>query len=254
MELAALTRHDLRGDYAQAGDGLLVDQHWSDYSAAEHALWRRLHARQSALADRHGCAAFRRALARIDVADGVPDLQRVSIDLAATTGWRLVGVPGLIPADLFFGHLAARRFPVTTWLRRPEEADYLVEPDIFHDFFGHVPMLFDPDFAAFVAAYGRIATAARTADEIDRLTRLYWFTVEFGLIAEADGLKAFGAGLLSSAGELVHATTASTPTRRPFDAARAMATGYRIDAFQPIYFVLDDFAGLRDAVQRLPVR
>jgi phenylalanine-4-hydroxylase len=142
---------------------------------------------------------------------------------------------------VFFGHLAARRFPVTVWLREEAEFDYIVEPDVFHDFFGHVPLLFDPVFADYMQAYGRGGQKAEGLDALEYLARLYWYTVEFGLIRGRDGLRIYGAGILSSPSEIVHALESPQPRRIGFDLRRVMRTKYKIDTFQPTYFVIDGF-------------
>ena len=241
----------LRADYSAAGSDYLVAQRWSAYTPGEHARWRRLFERQSALVERHGAPAVRAGLARLQVEPSrIPRLDEVGRRLRASTGWRLVGVPGLIPEGRFFGHLAARRFPVTVWMRGAHELGYLAEPDLFHDFFGHVPLLADPVFAAFVAAYGRcgVAIARRRPTLLKGLARLYWYGVEFGLLRSAAGLRAFGAGILSSAAETPHAVAAAGPLRLAFDLDRVLRTDYLIDGFQRTYFVLDDFASLYAAI------
>lgn len=242
----------LRGDYASARADYTLPQRHEAYAEADHATWRTLFARQSALLPRHAARAFRDSLGRLDVAGGIPDLEAVSARLAARTGWRLVGVPGLIPDAPFFAHLAARRFPVTVWIRRPEELDYVVEPDIFHDFFGHVPLLGEPAFADFLEAYGRLGEAAARRGALKPLARLYWHMVEFGLIREADGIRAYGAGILSSAAETVHSTTSPAPRRLRFDPARVLRSDYEIDKLQPTYFVIEDYAELFACAARLP--
>ena len=199
----------LRGDYGLAGRDYAIPQGWEQYGPDEHELWRRLWERQSALLPTHAAPAFRAGLAGLGV-DGhaIPRFEAVSARLEAASGWRLVGVPGLIPELPFFRHLAARRFPVTVWMRRPEEVDYLVEPDLFHDFFGHVPMLVEPAFSRFVAAYGRRGAQLASARPalLRPLARLYWYAVEFGLLrSDAGDLRAFGAGILSSRAETRHA-------------------------------------------------
>lgn len=239
---------DLRGDYSAMRPDYTVDQDWASCTARDHETWRLLRERQTALVARHGCAAFLDGLARLGLGDRVPRFDAVSARIERATGWQIVAVPGLVPDDVFFAHLAARRFPVTVWMRRPDEIDYLVEPDLFHDLFGHAPLLTDPTFAAFLQAYGA-AGASATPGTLRHLARLYWYTVEFGLLRAADGLRAFGAGLLSSSAELVHAVSAPNVVRLAFDARRVMATDYRIDRFQETYFVLDDFAALYHTVE-----
>ncbi|MFC7474435.1 phenylalanine 4-monooxygenase [Dankookia sp. GCM10030260] len=242
----------LRGDYAAAGPDFTLPQDWAAYPPADHATWRRLYARQTALLPRHAAAAFRAGLARLDFATGVPDFAQASARLRAATGWALVAVPGLIPEDAFFAHLAARRFPVTHWIRRPEELDYIVEPDIFHDAFGHVPLLTQPAFARFLEAYGRLGETAARIGALQPLARLYWHMVEFGLIREAGALRAYGAGILSSSAETLHATAGAAPRRLRFDVRRVLRSDYFIDDLQPTYFVIDDYADLFDATQDLP--
>lgn len=239
---------ELRGEYEGAADDYTVGQDWQAYTPEMHARWRRLHARQSALVETHACAAFREGLARLDCADGIPRFEDANAILEPATGWRLVGVPGFIPDAVFFDHLAHRRFPVTRWLREEHELDYLVEPDIFHDFFGHVPMLLDPTIADFLELYGKAGARAMAMDALDMLARIYWYTIEFGLVREsADGLgslKVFGAGIISSSGETRFSLEDPEVLRLPFDAVRVMRTGYMIDAFQKTYFVLESLPQL----------
>jgi phenylalanine-4-hydroxylase len=234
----------LRGDYAGIGPDYVTEQHWDAYNADAHALWRRLYARQMKLVPRYACEAYLRSLGALDVAEGIPRFDTVSKALHAATGWRLVAVPGLIPDLVFFAHLANRRFPVTCWLRRPEEFDYIVEPDVFHDFFGHVPLLFDPVYADYLQAYGKGGVKAARLDALTFLARLYWYTVEFGLLRTPQGLRVYGAGILSSGGEIVYAIESPQPRRIQFDLERLLRTAYRIDRYQDTYFVIDDFAQL----------
>jgi len=238
----------LRGDYSGIGPDFVVDQRWERYGAAEHALYRRLYERQSRLAPRCACEAFNRSLARLDAAHEIPRFDRVSRALRAATGWEIVAVPGLVPDRVFFEHLANRRFPVTVWLRTPGEFGYIVEPDVFHDFFGHVPLLFDPVFADYLQAYGAGGLKAERLDALALLARLYWYTVEFGLVRGAagsgGGLHAYGAGILSSGGELRYAIDDPAPRRVRFDLERIMRTEYRIDRYQDTYFVIESFDAL----------
>ncbi len=243
MDTAPLA--NLRGDYVGMAPDWTVLQHAGLYSAEDQAVWRLLVERQTALAGQHACDEFLQGLRAIGLGESIPDFEAVNARLEPMTGWRIVGVPGLIPDAAFYDHLAHRRFPVTVWIRTRAEIDYLVEPDLFHDFFGHVPLLSNPVFADFMQAYGRRAIAAG-AENIGRLARLYWFTVEFGLIRTPRGLKAYGAGILSSAAEVRHALEDKDVERLPFDAATAMASPYEIDRLQPTYFVLDDFGQLLD--------
>lgn len=238
----------LRGDYAAMATDWTVKQPANGYSVDEHDTWRTLLRRQSMLAQRHACREFLAGLAALQIDERIPDFERASDVLEKRTGWRIVAVPGLIPDDAFYGHLAARRFPVTVWIRRRDELDYLAEPDLFHDFFGHVPLLANPVFADYMQAYGQRGVEAGPAN-IHRLARLYWYTVEFGLIRTAEGSKIYGAGIISSAKETLYAIESDIPARLPFDARRVMRTAYEIDKLQRTYFVLDDFRQLFDATQ-----
>jgi phenylalanine-4-hydroxylase len=241
------TAHNLRGDYSCMRPDYTVDQDWDAYSRAEHELWRRLYTRQVALAPRYACDEFCETLARLDFSEGIPRFDVVNEKLARATDWRLVAVPGLLPDLTFIDHLANRRFPVTVWLREPEEFDYIVEPDIFHDFYGHVPLLFQPVFADYLQAYGRGGIKAHALGAIEMLARLYWYTVEFGLIETPKGIRTYGAGILSSAGELPYCIDSPDPNRIGFDLLRIMQTRYKIDTFQETYFVIRDFKQLFDA-------
>ena len=243
----------LRGDYASARADFTLPQDMATYSAADHATWRTLYARQGALLPRHAARAWRECLARLPFAEGVPDFAATSEVLRGATGWSLVAVPGLIPDGAFFGHLAARRFPVTNWIRRPEELDYIVEPDIFHDAFGHVPLLTQPDFADFLEAYGRLGDQAARIGALKPLARLYWHMVEFGLIREDGAIRAYGAGILSSSAETVHATEGAIPKRLRFDLRRVLRSDYFIDDLQPTYFVIGDYGELFAAMAEVPL-
>jgi phenylalanine-4-hydroxylase len=236
-----------RGDYGRARSDYTCEQDWARYSAADHDTYRRLHARQLEQLPGLACREFVDAVGQLGAPDRIPRLDDVSERLLKATGWQLVGVPGLIPEEAFFALLADRRFPVTDWIRKPEEFDYVVEPDIFHDLFGHVPLLFDPVFADYMQAYGRGGLKASRLDACELLARLYWYTVEFGLIATPEGLRAYGAGILSSAGELRYSTTSPQPRRVGFDLQRLMRSRYKIDSFQATYFVIDSFDQLFDA-------
>jgi phenylalanine-4-hydroxylase len=243
----AMSDHALRGDYSAAADDFSVAQDMSAYTPQHHALWRRLFDRQVKLAKTHACREFLDGLADLDVADGIPDFERSNRILRARTGWELLAVPGLIPNDAFFDHLANRRFPVSWWIRDESEIDYLVEPDVFHDFFGHVPLLGHPVFADYMQIYGQQGLKALGAGEVKRLSRLYWYMVEFGLIKNHDGLRAFGAGILSSFGETRYAVESQDPNRIRFDLKRVLRSEYRIDSFQATYFVIEDFEELFEA-------
>jgi phenylalanine-4-hydroxylase len=241
--------HALRGDYSRMRADYTVEQDWQAYPAADHELWRRLYHRQASLVPRHACAEFNDTLRMLDFGAAIPRFDDVNPRLAAATGWQLVAVPGLLPDLAFFEHLSQRRFPVTVWLRNPEEFDYIVEPDIFHDFFGHVPMLFNPVFANYMQAYGRGAIKAHAQGAIEMLSRLYWYTVEFGLIDSPQGPRVYGAGLLSSGGEIGYCLDSRDPNRIGFELLRIMQTRYKIDTFQETYFVIRDFEQLFEATE-----
>lgn len=243
-EVSDRSAHALRGDYSRAHADYRVDQHPATYRGDEHQRWRQLFGRQSALLPGRACQAFISSLESLGCAARIPDLAQQGERLSQLTGWRLIGVPGLIPDEAFFGHLASRRFPVTVWLRGASELDYIVEPDIFHDFFGHVPMLAVPAIADFIAAFGAACLRARSEAARRRLARLYWYTIEFGLVRESGGLRAYGAGLLSSPAELRHAIEAPQAMHRRFDVDQVMASEFRIDGFQSRYFAVESLEAL----------
>lgn len=228
----------------------VVEQPWASYSATDHQTWAQLFARQQALLPGRVSDVFFANLARLDMgADTIPKFADLNPLLRKATGWELVGVEGLLPELTFFEHLANRRFPVTWWIRRPEQIDYLAEPDLFHDLFGHVPLLMEPAFADYMQAYGQGGLRAHGfgPEALARLTRLYWYTVEFGLIREPAGLRIYGAGIVSSKGESIHCLESSAPNRIGFDLRRVMRTRYRIDTYQKTYFVIDGYQQLMDA-------
>src|SRR5881394_2650513 len=241
------TGHALRGDYSRMRPDYTVDQDWDAYRPAEHELWRRLYARQLSLVPKYASEEFNAILATLDYGTGIPRFDAINEKLGPATRWRLVAVPGLVPDLVFFDHLANRRFPVSVWIREPGEFDYIVEPDIFHDFFGHVPMLFNPVFADYMQAYGRGGIKAHALGAIEMLSRLYWYTVEFGLIETQKGLRAYGAGILSSGGEIGYCLESPDPNRIGFDLLRIMQTSYKIDTFQETYFVIRDYGELFEA-------
>ncbi len=228
-----------------------IEQDWRSYSEEEHRVWRTLFQRQAKLLPGRAADEFMEGLARFAVAsDEIPDFEWLSGMLMEATGWRVIAVPGLVPDDVFFAHLAARRFPAARFIRRPDQLDYIEEPDVFHDVFGHVPLLFNPVFANFMEAYGRAGLAAGDLGVLHRLARLYWYTVEFGLIRRQEGLRIYGAGIVSSHSESVFALDDTSPNRVMFDLGRVMRTDYRIDDFQETYFVVDEYEALFRAVDR----
>jgi phenylalanine-4-hydroxylase len=249
--VATTSASGLRGEYAQAAADFTVAQDWNAYSPEAHDRWRRLYARQSALAGQYAAKPFLNGLDRLDCADAIPRFEDANAVLGAATGWQIVAVPGYIPDAAFFDHLAHRRFPVTRWIREEHELDYLVEPDVFHDFFGHVPMLLDPNVADFLELYGRAGERAIAMGALEMLARIYWYTIEFGLVREDGTLKVLGAGIVSSAGETVYAIEDPSVLRLPFDPLRVMRTAYAIDSFQANYFVLEGLGELIERLERL---
>ena len=238
-----------RGNYAAAKADYTCDQLWEDYTPSEHDLYCRLHERQSAQLSGLACAEFIESAQKLGTPNAIPRFDQLSEQLYKATRWQIVAVPGLIPEEAFFSLLANRKFPATTWLRRPDEFDYIVEPDVFHDLFGHAPLLFHPMFADYMQAYGQGGLKAAKLQKCEYLARLYWHTVEFGLIKTKDGIRAYGAGILSSGGELRHSVTSQEPYRVRFDLERIMRTKYVIDAYQPNYFVIDSFKDLMDCTR-----
>jgi phenylalanine-4-hydroxylase len=227
---------EIRPDYT-------IDQNWKHYTAQEHTTWRTLFARLERILPDYACTEFTDGLKRLDIGrDAIPEFTELSRRLGALTGWSVVAVPGLVPDDIFFDHLANRRFPAGNFIRRPDQLDYIEQPDVFHDVFGHVPMLAHPVFADYMEAYGKGGLRAlKGFDMLPNLARLYWYTVEFGLIRTPAGLKIYGAGIASSSAETVYAIDNASPNRVAFDLERVMRTKYRIDDFQETYFVVDSF-------------
>ena len=235
-----------RGDYARCHADYTCDQNFSAYSEADHDTYRRLYARQSALLPGLASDVFIAALPSLGAKDRIPRFDEINERLWRATRWEIVAVPGLIPEVPFFTLLANRKFPVTDWIRTSGEFDYIVEPDLFHDLFGHVPLLFDPVFADYVQRYGQGGLKAQELGACEMLSRLYWYTIEFGLIRQPEGLRAYGAGILSSAGELPYSVRSPLPQRLPLQLQRTMRTRYQIDSFQQTYFVIDSFQQLFD--------
>ncbi len=222
-----------------------MEQPYGRYSSVDHGVWRRLFERQGALLKGRACSEFLAGLAGLGATkDRIPHFEGLTEALMKATGWQIVAVPGLVPDDVFFGHLAQRRFPVTWWIRKPEQMDYLQEPDAFHDIYGHVPLLMNPVFADYMQAYGEGGLKALKQNALNYLARLYWYTVEFGLIRTSEGLRIYGSGIVSSRGESVYCLESDSPNRIGFDLLRIMHTGYRLDTFQKSYFVIDSFEEL----------
>ena len=222
-----------------------IDQGWHNYTPQEHAVWKTLFERQSKLLPGRACDEFVRGMQDLPIGpDQIPNFEQLSETLSQRTGWQIVAVPGLVPDDVFFEHLAHRRFPAGHFIRKPHELDYLEEPDVFHDVFGHVPMLMNPAIADYIQAYGEGGLRAKRLGVLEKLARVYWYTVEFGLVKQPDGLRVYGAGIASSATETVFSVEDDSPNRVDFDLERVMRTNYRIDDFQETYFVLDNLNDL----------
>lgn len=227
-----------------------ISQDWDGYTAAEHATWRTLFARQQALLPGRAADAFLKGLTRLPIfGEGIPDFERLNAVLAGATGWRLVVVPGLVPDAIFFDHLANRRFPAARFIRRPDQMDYLEEPDVFHDVFGHAPMLMLPAFADYMQAYGKGGLKALRLGALERLARVYWYTVEFGLVQEPAGLRIYGSGIASSRGESIFCLEDPSPHRLSFELRRVLRTRYRIDDFQECYFAIRGFDELLELAE-----
>jgi len=228
----------------------VVDQPWESYTGEDHTVWAALFERQRQILVGRASDEFLLQQQAMGMSpDRIPKFTDLNPVLKQATGWELVGVEGLLPELTFFQHLANRRFPVTWWIRKREQLDYLAEPDLFHDLFGHVPLLMNPVFADYMAAYGRggVKAHALGPEALVNLTRLYWYTVEFGLIRQPDGLRIYGSGIVSSKGESIHCLESASPNRIGFDLERIMRTRYRIDSFQKTYFVIDSYEQLMDA-------
>jgi phenylalanine-4-hydroxylase len=234
---------ELRTKHPEIRADFTIDQHWERYGTEQHGIWRKLYEQQASILPGRACSEFLDGLKKLNlVADRIPEFERSSDLLEKLTGWRVVAVPSLVPDAVFFDHLANRRFPVGQFIRRADQLDYIEEPDVFHDFFGHVPMLAHPVFADYMEAYGK--GGQRALNEFGRLknlARLYWYTVEFGLIESAEGLRIYGSGIVSSRAESIYSVESRSPNRIRFDLERVMRTDYRIDDFQESYFVIASF-------------
>ena len=222
-----------------------IPQDWERYTDTEHGVWDTLYKRQMELLPGKAAQSFLDGLTALDLGrGGIPDFAKISDELEKLTGWRIVAVPGLVPDDIFFDMLANRLFPAGNFIRKPDELDYLQEPDVFHDVFGHVPMLTNPVFADYMQAYGEGGQRSLDSGCLKNLAALYWYTVEFGLVRTDDGLRIYGAGIVSSASESVFALESPSPNRLRFDLERVLRTDYRIDDFQQTYFVIDSYKDL----------
>jgi len=228
-------------------DTYIMDQFWEDYTESEHILFDELCKKQIEILPGRAHEDYISYIKQIgfDKSNGIPKFEEINEKLMAATGWKIVAVPGLIPGDVFFGHLANRVFPVTYWMRDPDVAEYLPEPDLFHDLFGHVPMLMNPHVADYIQEYGRGGLkASKIKGGLIRITRLYWYTIEFGLINTEDGIRIYGAGILSSNEETKYAVESDRPHRVHFAPERMMQTDYRYYDLQDTYFVIDSYEEL----------
>ena len=230
---------------ADAREDWTIDQGWSEYTDEEHTTWDVLYERLMKVLPNRAAPEFVKGLEALDLhRGGIPDFDRMSDELESLTGWRVVAVPGLVPDEVFFEHLANRRFPAGNFIRKPDQLDYIQEPDVFHDVFGHVPMLTDPVFADYMVAYGEGGLRSLRHASLKNLAALYWYTVEFGLIQTDQGLRIYGAGIVSSPAESRFSLEDPSPNRVAFDLQRLMRTDYRIDDFQQTYFVIDNYEQL----------
>ncbi len=230
-------------------ESMVITQHWDRYSDEDHEVWRILYDKRMKQLETDASDVFLKGLAIINLnRNQVPDLREVNANLKPMTGWQSRGVPGYLPAKSFFAFLAQRQFPTTITVRPKTSMDYLPEPDIIHDVFGHVPLHADPIFADFLQTYGQAALHTHDPMHTERLARLFWFTVEFGLIREDNRVKLYGSGLISSEGEGHHSLKSPEVDRRPFNLEMVCNTSFEIDKYQPILYVLESFEQLRDAM------
>ena len=242
--MPSLDLDEMRRQHPDMRDDWTVPQNWARFTDAEHDVWRTLHRRLMDVLPGRACDEFLSGLSKLPLGDGIPDFEKLSAVLMKLTGWQVVAVPGLVPDDVFFEHLANRRFPAGNFIRAADSLDYIEEPDVFHDVFGHVPMLAHPVFADYMEAYGKGGLRAEGEGTLHNLARLYWYTVEFGLIETPKGLRIYGSGIASSSAESVYALEHASPNRIGFELERVMRTRYRIDDFQETYFVIPGFDAL----------
>lgn len=231
---------------------MVAHEQWENFTETEHQTWRTLFARQTQLLKDRAAHEVVRGIEKLLIdPHHIPKFSELNASLKKETSFSILPVTGLIPEDLFFQCLAERQFPSTCFIRRPDQLDYLEEPDIFHDIFGHIPLLINPIFADFMEAFGKKGLEAMKLNMLSFAARLYWFTVEFGLIKTAQGLRIYGAGITSSKGESVYSLDSDIPIRIKFNLLRLMKTQYHTDTFQKTYFVIDSFQQLFDAITQL---
>lgn len=232
-------------------DSFLIKESWDHYTQEEHHLWKYLYERQLTIFERCVCDEHIEGMKQLNInPNHIPKFSELSTILKNATGWDVAPVPGLVPDDIFFKLLSERRFPSTCFLRDPDHIDYLQEPDIFHDVFGHLPLLIQPVFADYMEYFGKKALEAYHRGELARASRLYWYTTEFGLIKTPKGLRTYGAGIVSSFKETQYCVEDPTPIRLPFNLERVFQTTYRIDDLQENYFVIESYDELFEATQQ----
>lgn len=243
-------------DFSARINAEICDQNWDQYTAEEHDRWARLHQRQAEVLVGRACDEFLQGLERLRITSHeIPKFNELNTHLFEATGWRIVPVKGLVPDDVFFAFLSMRIFPSTCFIRSEEKFNYLQEPDIFHDTYGHIPMLAHPVFASYLEKFGQMGLSAFAKNKLDYVARIYWYTVEFGLIHTSQGLQIYGSGILSSQGESIFCLESNDPQRLHFDLKRVMRTSYIIDRYQDLYFVIHDlkelFGALDDGFESL---
>ncbi len=239
-----------------AAQPYLIEQDWAAYTLEQHAIWKELVTRRLPQLQQHASIAYLEGFEQIGLqVDQLPQLKQVSARLEPRTGWNSTPVSGFLPADAFFEMLAARRFPTTTWIRSRGSMEYTPEPEIFHDVFGHVPMHAHPVFANFLQEYGRVCAGLKSAGALERLGRLFWFTVEFGVIHEAGKIKVYGSGLISSHGECTHLVERGPGLEiREFDLAKVMDTVVDVSQMQPVLYAIESFDQIYEAAREAESR
>ena len=231
---------------------MVTHEQWENFTQTDHNTWKLLFERQSLLLQKRATEEIKSGLEELEICNNqIPKFSALNSILERKTGFTIVPVKGLFPDDLFFKFLSERKFPSTCFIRKPNELDYLEEPDIFHDVFGHVPLLVNPIFADFIELFGRKGLEAHHTGMLKFAATLYWFTVEFGLIQSSNGLRIYGAGIISSKGESIYCLDSEVPASIKFNALRVMKTKYHIDSFQKTYFVIQSFQELFDALRNL---
>ena len=231
---------------------MVTNENWNNFTDTDHATWKFLFKRQEKLLQNRATPEIIEGMKKLDICnDKIPKFSQINKILQKETGFSVIPVTGLIPADLFFKFLAERKFPSTCFIRKPEQMDYLEEPDIFHDVFGHVPLLVNHIFADFMEEFGQKGLESIEKGCLDFIAALYWFTVEFGLINTPNGTRIYGAGITSSKGESIYSLDSDIPSRLKFDAKKAMNSKYHVDAFQKNYFVIDSFDEIFSALKNL---